>query len=1071
MDTMETIPDTLAPALDVFARLGEPQPVGAGTPFLLAGGQAWQVVEGTVDVFAVELRAHEPVGARAHLLRAGPGAVLFAVDDAHAHPHAHPHADAPNTSAAAERDLAERDLAERDLAERGLLAVGASGTLLRRVPLGALRAHGETVDGARDVVAAVEGWAEALYAGLGEALARASGGAHGRHAAPRDCRAIGCTPDGAPARFDAGTSARPTAGVAWVRHLAGHSHLLGVDELAVNGVGFTPVSHRAWLEAREPGEVLLVEGLAINDPDALWAGVARLHALVLRGTAVAVGRGAAAAHERLARRAAADRRALQGACARLADTLDPRVGSADATTLAVTLRAAAGEHAVAGYEDALLAVCQRVGEAAGVTVRPYVRGDGIAPPRDPLAAIARASRLRTRQVVLRDAWWAHDHGPLLARVAAPAAAPEGAGDAGGSAPARHPLLDAPTPRPVALIPAARGRGYTLHDPFTGRGYPVGLAEGALLEPFAHTFYRPFPARALSITDVARFGLRGCGRDLALVTAVGAAGALLGLVPPMATGALFSTVIPGAQRPQLVQLAVVLLVCALATALFNVTRAVALLRVEGRMGAAVQAAVWDRLLALPMPFFRPYSAGDLAVRAMGIDGIRQVVSGVTVTALLGGLFSLVNFALMFSYSPRMAWWATLLIAVAVGIASVGSWLQLRQNRRVAEVQARVSGLVLQLLTGVTKLRVAGAEARAFTRWATRFGEQRRLQFRAERVGGGVSAIQSAFPVVANMVIFWAALGLLGSANEAGDASSPRLTTGDFLAFLSAYAACQGALLSMCTALLQTLATVPLYEQARPILATAPEVDEAKSDPGPLAGAIELRNLYFRYNPEGAPVLRDVSLRIEPGEFVAFVGPSGSGKSTILRLLLGFERAETGTVLYDGQELEQLDVQEVRRQIGVVLQNGQLMSGDIFTNIAGSSPASLDDAWEAARMAGFDADVKAMPMGMHTVVSEGGGTLSGGQRQRLMIARAVVHRPRLMFFDEATSALDNRTQAVVTESLDRLKATRIVVAHRLSTIVHADRIVVVERGRVVQQGRYDELMAQPGLFAELARRQIA
>jgi ABC-type bacteriocin/lantibiotic exporter with double-glycine peptidase domain len=264
---------------------------------------------------------------------------------------------------------------------------------------------------------------------------------------------------------------------------------------------------------------------------------------------------------------------------------------------------------------------------------------------------------------------------------------------------------------------------------------------------------------------------------------------------------------------------------------------------------------------------------------------------------------------------------------------------------------------------------------------------------------------------------------------------------------------------------------MYEQAKPILETLPEVDAGKSDPSALTGEIELQHVVFRYQSDGPAVLRDLTLRIEPGEFVAFVGPSGSGKSTVLRLLLGFETPESGGIYYDGQELGGLDIQAVRRQIGVVLQSGRLMSGDIFTNIVGSAAVGMEEAWEAARMAGFEDDIKAMPMGMHTVVSEGGGTLSGGQRQRLLIARALVHRPRLLFFDEATSALDNRTQAIVSASLERLSATRIVVAHRLSTIANADRIYVIDRGRVVQSGRYNELIQQDGLFAELAKRQIA
>jgi ABC-type bacteriocin/lantibiotic exporter with double-glycine peptidase domain len=276
--------------------------------------------------------------------------------------------------------------------------------------------------------------------------------------------------------------------------------------------------------------------------------------------------------------------------------------------------------------------------------------------------------------------------------------------------------------------------------------------------------------------------------------------------------------------------------------------------------------------------------------------------------------------------------------------------------------------------------------------------------------------------------------------------------------------------MTGAFVAVMMAIPIYEQARPILEACPEVGESKMSPGPLGGEIEISQVTFRYDPDSAAVIDRVSLRARPGEFIAIVGPSGSGKSTILRLLLGFEHPESGSIYFDGQDVSGLDIQAVRRQIGVVLQNGSVMTGDLFTNIIGSSLAAMDDAWEAARMAGLDEDIRQMPMGMHTVISEGGTTLSGGQRQRLLIARAVVNRPRLLFFDEATSALDNRTQAIVSESLERLQATRIVVAHRLSTIMNADCIYVLDGGRVVQTGPYASLRSEGGVFAELIRRQM-
>jgi ABC-type bacteriocin/lantibiotic exporter with double-glycine peptidase domain len=300
----------------------------------------------------------------------------------------------------------------------------------------------------------------------------------------------------------------------------------------------------------------------------------------------------------------------------------------------------------------------------------------------------------------------------------------------------------------------------------------------------------------------------------------------------------------------------------------------------------------------------------------------------------------------------------------------------------------------------------------------------------------------------------------------------MTTGQFVAFNGVFTNVLSSMLALSGVVLDLLIIFPLFQRLKPIIETQPEIDEAKAHPGELSGDMEVYHLSFRYTPEGPPILKDVSLRIRAGEFVALVGGSGSGKSTLLRLLLGFEKPESGAILYDGQELSSLDLREVRQQIGVVLQSSKLMPTDIYRNIIGAhTNLSLNDAWEAARMAGLDRDIKNMPMGMNTVVSEGGGTFSGGQRQRLMVARAMVNRPRMVFFDEATSAMDNETQRSVTESLDAMQATRIVIAHRLSTIINADRIFVLQNGELVQTGTYTELMNQAGPFADLAKRQLA
>ena len=366
-------------------------------------------------------------------------------------------------------------------------------------------------------------------------------------------------------------------------------------------------------------------------------------------------------------------------------------------------------------------------------------------------------------------------------------------------------------------------------------------------------------------------------------------------------------------------------------------------------------------------------------------------------------------------------------------------------------------MLEMLNGISKLRVAGAEARAFGVWARLVpgASPRRAEFAAIRL----TVAYTALPLLALLVIFPVA-GLAGGS----------LTAGTFLAFNTALTQVITAVIALGTSLSGVAQVLPLFQRVTPILQTVPEVEEGRTDPGELSGDVEINDVTFRYVAEGRPVLDGVSLRARPGEFVALVGPSGSGKSTVLRLLLGFETPESGSIYLDAQDLASLDVRAVRRQMGVVLQSGRLAAGSIFENIVGSSPFTMEEAWEAARSAGLDSDIKQMPMGMHTMVMEGGAGLSGGQRQRLLIARALIAKPRILVFDEATSALDNRTQAVVSESLERLRATRIVIAHRLSTVIQADQIHVVEAGRITESGTYAELMQRKGSFAALAARQL-
>lgn len=660
-------------------------------------------------------------------------------------------------------------------------------------------------------------------------------------------------------------------------------------------------------------------------------------------------------------------------------------------------------------------------------------------------AISQMTSARTRKVLLEGAWYTHDSGALLGFLL----------DDGDE-------VNDERLNPVALL-AGRG-GYELFDvrdkdasPGTGKRVDAALAER--LHPQAYQFYPPMPDKPMTPLDVLRFSTRRSYRDIAFVLAVGLALGSFTTLIPLVTGQIFDSIIPGAERGLLLQITIVLVLVYLGQALFDVARGLAVVRAQTRMDATLEAGVWDRLLSLPLPFFREYSAGDLASRASGIGAIRDVLAGTAMTALLGGLFSVWNFALLFAIDGGLAAAATVLVGLAAIPAIIGTRYGLKRQRAVAAIDGKIGGLLLQLLTGISKLRVTAAEGRAFAVWARMFARRRDADLGAERVNLRIALFQSVYPLLCTMVLYWALAGKGGQ----------KVSTGMFLAFSSAFGIFLSATLAVVDAVLQSLSVVPMYERAKPILTQRAE-RQGSGERVELRGGIEVNHVSFRYAEDGPLILDDVSFQVAPDEFVALVGPSGSGKSTLLRLLLGFETCSQGGVYYDGQALSGLDVRSVRKQVGVVMQNSRVMGGDIYTNIVGSTGLTLDDAWVAARNAALDKDIESMPMGMHTVIAQGGGTLSGGQKQRLMIARALAADPRIVFFDEATSALDNLTQQTVSESLESLRVTRVVIAHRLSTIRHADKIVVLERGKIVQMGRFEELIEQDGPFQKLAQRQM-
>jgi NHLM bacteriocin system ABC transporter ATP-binding protein len=690
----------------------------------------------------------------------------------------------------------------------------------------------------------------------------------------------------------------------------------------------------------------------------------------------------------------------------------------------------------------LLMAAGAVGRALGIPIRPPGRSENLKRVKDPLDAIARASGIRTRRVILSGPWWKADCGPLLAY-----------------------LEDGEVP--VALLPVG-DNGYEIFAPEQRQRLPVTAQTAQQLSPIAYMFYRSLPAKVLKSVDILQFVMHGQLRNIFVIIFLGIVGTLLGMLTPQATGILIDNAIPDANKSLLLQIALGLAAVSFGKTMFECVQGTALTRVQTFTNAHTQAAIWDRVLKLRASFFRQYSSGDLQSRVSAINQIRQILSGRILRTLLASLFSLLNLGLLFLYNTQLALVAVAIALINIIVTTMFAIISRKQMQSQASVVGARLGFEVQLIDGISKLRVACAEERAFAYWAKKYRQQTKYTMNTLAIQDGVALFNTVMSTVSSIVIYWLAVMLIVQSQAQG---IPGLSIGTFLAFNAAFGTFIAGATSLSNTAIDIMDISIMWKRAQPILKELPEVGRGKADPGLLQGGVKLDRVSFRYRKDAPLTLDRISIEAKPGEFIALVGPSGSGKSTIVRLLLGFEQVQDGTIFYDGQDLSGLDVTAVRRQLGVVLQNGRINSASIFENISGGALVTMDEAWEAARMAGFADDIEQMPMGMHTVISEGGTNLSGGQRQRLLIARALVLKPKVLIFDEATSALDNRTQAIVTKSLDQLQVTRIVIAHRLSTIRNANRIYVIASGQVVQQGTFEELMQQKGQFAELMARQVA
>ncbi len=894
--------------------------------------------------------------------------------------------------------------AQQEDTSLGLIAKGLPGTQLRRLPasdLGTLTAH--------ELAGRVDAWLMDLSAML----------SRGVTSQPRPDALVEHTQE--PATLSGRLSTR--RGVVWLSEPPQGAGLFMelMDPVLSDPdprAGALPLTPYSWLTLMEPAQLATHSSETLAREGLLLPALAGFHTLVF-------------ALERLNRSLAVFDQAnleRERTAGRYSDETDAR-------RRLFNLYGLLQETSTGAQGETLLDALKLIGNHEGINFKqpPKVDTEDSAIA---LGDVLQASGVRWRQVKLdlEDKWWSGDSGALLAFR-----------EDGG--------------QPVALLPATLGNYWEV-EPLSRRRTRVTAARAALLRPQAWQFYPALPLTSTGMRGLLHIAGKGLPAALTLYLGAGLAAGLVMLLPAVLVGFIADRVIPAGETGLLYLTTTALVGLGLLGALLHILRGSALMRVEGRAASRLEAVFWDRLLRLPPEFLQRYSAGDIALRGMAFQRLRDALQEVLASAILSIVFLSPALLLIFLYDAALGGVCATFALLSLALTGALGISQIQPQSRAVRIVQHLGGKLNQLVAGIVKLRVAGAEGSAFAVWAQHYREQKQAELHHGAREAYLQAFSAALPFLAAAVLFLAATL---PAREA-------IPVGEFLAVFMLFILFQTAVVRLGASFNAIATIIPTLNQVRPFLNEPPETSAEGEPVGELKGEILVDHVSFRYDPDGPLILDDVSLHARPGEFIAIAGGSGSGKSTLFKLMLGLSQPVAGSIYYDGQDLRHLNIKQLRRQIGVVPQEIQLHPHDLWDNIAGShEDVSNEDAWEKARLASVEADIKAMPMKMLTPV--GANLISGGEAQRVMIAHALMRNPRFLLLDEATNWLDNDSQATIMQNVEKLAATRIVIAHRLSTLRQADHIYMLQGGKVVQHGSFAELAETQGAFRELVQRQLA